>query len=144
MPSRSSQSAPRGCRRVRTLSGSRRPLPALRRPPGSDDLHGARLRPLLSLDNLELDLRALLQDGAPGVVRVNKHVLPATIRRDEPKTLGCVEKLDRPFLHLPSPLPLFQLPESGKPGTTIRQQTPEHAHSTPCNYRRCNRVSLTT
>src|SRR4051794_24350511 len=69
-------------------------------PAESDHLHGASLGSLLSLDDLELDLHSVLQDGAPRVVGVNEHVLPATIRRDETKTLGRIEKLDCTFLHL--------------------------------------------
>ena len=73
----------------------------LRRPTaGSDHLYAASLGSLLSLDDLELDFRALLQDGAPRVVGVNKHVLPAAIRRDETETLGRVKKLYRTCLHL--------------------------------------------
>src|SRR5438045_3858333 len=70
----------------------------------SDHLHGASLGSLLSLDDLELDLHAVLQDGAPRVVGVNKHVLPATIRRDETETLTRVEELDRTSLHLRVPV----------------------------------------
>ena len=47
---------------------------------GLDDLYAAGLGPLLSLDNLELDLRALLEDGAAQVVGVDKDVLLAIIR----------------------------------------------------------------
>src|SRR4051794_22882745 len=79
----------------------------------SDHLYGAGLGTLLSLDDLELDLRALLQHGAADVVGVNEHVLPATVRRDETKTLGRVEKLHRTFLHL-RVLVCFPRPESGK------------------------------
>ena len=92
---------------------ARRAAALLRRPTAeSDHLHGASLGSLLSLDDLELDLRALLQDGAPRVVGVNKHVLPATIRRDETETLGRVEKLYRTCLHLSVPAS-FPFPKVG-------------------------------
>src|SRR5260221_577060 len=65
----------------------------------ADDLHAAGLRSLLALNHLELDLGALLEDGAARVVGVDENVLAAALRRDEPKTLSCVEELDGTFLH---------------------------------------------
>src|SRR5690349_21615538 len=76
----------------------------------SDHLDGAGLGALLSLNDLELDLGALVEDSASDVVGVNEYVLAATLRRDEPKTLGNVEKLDRTFLHLCSPFSVLSFP----------------------------------
>lgn len=65
----------------------------------SDDFYAASLRTLLALNNVELDFGALLQQDATRVVRVYEDILAAAVRRDEPKTLRCVEELDRAFLH---------------------------------------------
>src|SRR4051794_22487668 len=110
----------------------------------SDHLYGAGLGTLLSLDDLELDLRALLQHGAADVVGVNEHVLPATVRRDETKTLGRVEKLHRTFLHL-RVLVSISASRKWEAGVRIRPaQEPGQANTlTPLAIGSANRVSLT-
>src|SRR3954469_5301694 len=98
----------------------------------SDHLYGAGLGTLLSLDDLELDLRALLQHGAADVVGVNEHVLPASIRRDETKTLRRVEKLHRTFLHL-RVLVSFSASRKWEAGVRVSpaQEARAGAHSNP-------------
>lgn len=65
----------------------------------SDDLDAAGLGAFFALDHLELDLGSFLKEGAAGVVGVNEDVFAPALRRDETKSLSCVEELNGAFLH---------------------------------------------
>ena len=77
----------------------RKPYPGLSRYPDA-----AGLWALLALDDLKLDLGALVEAGATQVIGVDKHVLAARVRCDEAEALVCIEKLNRTGLHA-SPIP---------------------------------------
>jgi len=73
-------------------AGANRPLE-----PRSEDLHGAGLGSFLSLDDLELDLRALLKDGAAGVVGWTNTSFPPSSGVMKPKPLAVLKNFTVPF-----------------------------------------------
>jgi hypothetical protein len=65
----------------------------------ASDADVAGLGALFALNNLELDLGALIEGGTAEIIGVYEHVFAAVVRGDEAETFIRIEKFNCTFLH---------------------------------------------